>query len=97
MFLSADEKFIVKTLSASEVYKLLCTLPAYYNYLDKHHSQTLLTRYMSAHAIVMYDTTLYFVVMLNFFPNITLSERYDLKGSWVDRNGTLAGRSAFAV
>lgn len=39
----------------------------------------------------MYDTTLYFVVMLNFFPNIVLSERYDLKGSWVDRNGTRAG------
>jgi hypothetical protein len=90
MFLSANEKFIVKTLSAHEMYKLLSMLPQYKNFLEEH-PHTLLTRYMSAHAIQMYDTTLYFVVMLNFFPNIVLSERYDLKGSWVDRNGTLAG------
>jgi hypothetical protein len=34
---------------------------------------------------------LYFVVMLNIFPGIELSERYDLKGSWIDRNGNNAG------
>ena len=90
MYLSKNEKFIVKTLSESEMNKLLDILPRYTIYLEDHPN-SLLTKYLGAHAIVMYDTTIYFVVMLNFFPNILLSERYDLKGSWVDRNGTLAG------
>jgi len=35
----------------------------------------------------MYGVELYFVVMLNIFPIGSLSERYDLKGSWENRHG----------
>lgn len=35
----------------------------------------------------MYNVEIYFVVMVNVFPLEGLSERYDLKGSWVNRFG----------
>lgn len=34
----------------------------------------------------MYGQNIYFVVMENVFPATALSERYDLKGSWVKRH-----------
>jgi hypothetical protein len=90
LYFSKNERFIVKTTSKHEMMKLLEILPDYVEYITQF-PLSLLTRYLSAHAIVMYDTTLYFVVMLNIFPGADLSEKYDLKGSWIDRNGNNAG------
>jgi hypothetical protein len=90
LYFSKNEKFIVKTTSKREMMKLLQIMPDYVDHISTY-PMSILTRYLSAHAIVMYNTTLYFVVMLNIFPGIELSERYDLKGSWIDRNGNNAG------
>ncbi len=90
LYFSKNERYIVKTTSKEEILKLIDMLPTYLEFLNRN-PMSLITRYLSAHAIVMYNTTLYFVVMLNIFPNIDLSERYDLKGSWIDRNGNNVG------
>ena len=92
LYFSKNEKYIVKTTSKAEFMKLMSILPDYVNYITKY-PMSLVTRYLSAHCIVMYNTTLYFVVMLNIFPGVELSEKFDLKGSWIDRNGNNVGKS----
>lgn len=48
---------------------------------------TLLPRFLGAYTIKMYGIEIHFVITLNLFPkNTIISERYDLKGSWIDRN-----------
>lgn len=48
---------------------------------------SLIVRFLGAHSLTLYNRVLYFVVMLNVFSKADLSERYDLKGSWVQRHG----------
>ena len=87
LYFSANEKYIVKTTTKEEMTKLIGMLPGYIEHF-KNHPLSFITRFTGAHAIVMYDITLYFIVMKNVMPNkMPLSERYDLKGSWVNRNG----------
>ena len=91
MFNSSDCRYFVKTTTGSEVQALLRILPNYINYLTKHPN-SLLPRFLGAHCITMYSTKLYFLVMLNVFPRQKLSEKFDLKGSWVNRFGNLGGK-----
>jgi hypothetical protein len=42
---------------------------------------------MGAHRIVMYDIPLYFIVMKNICID-RVDEKYDLKGSWINRHGS---------
>lgn len=89
LYFSSDYKYIVKTTTAKEFEKLLQILPQYEKYLEKEHKKQrnpLITRYLGAHRIVMYDIPLYFVVMKNCCPSV--DEKYDLKGSWVNRHGS---------
>jgi len=86
MFLSADQRFIVKTTSKQDMAALYRIIPKYVEYL-KSNPNSLIVRFLGAHSIKMYGVNLYFVVMLNVFPKFPLSERYDLKGSWVNRHG----------
>jgi hypothetical protein len=89
LYFSSDYKYIVKTTTAREFEKLLQILPDYEKYFEKQHKKhrnPLLTRYLGAHRIVMYDIPLYFVVMKNVCPSV--DEKYDLKGSWVNRHGS---------
>jgi hypothetical protein len=86
MFNSCDHRFIVKTTTQAELNALLTLLPNYIQYL-KRNPNSLLARFLGAHCITMYSTKLYFIVMLNVFPKEKLSEKYDLKGSWVNRFG----------
>lgn len=90
MYFSSDKKYVVKTTTESELAKLLTILPDYQAYIEKERGfnrNTLLTRYLGAHRIVMYNIPLYFVVMLNLCP-FKVDEKYDLKGSWVNRHGS---------
>ena len=91
MFFSSNQKYIVKTTSKSEMTTLQRILPDYVHYMDMNPS-SLILRILGAHCITMYGNELYFIVMLNFFPNFSLSERYDLKGSWVNRHGFTGSR-----
>lgn len=86
MFFSSDQRCIVKTMSKGDMMALYRILPSYVTYL-KSNPNSIIVRFLGAHSITMYGVTLYFVVMLNVFPTMPLSERYDLKGSWVNRHG----------
>jgi hypothetical protein len=86
MFFSSNERFIVKTTTKSESLALHGIMPQYVQHL-KANPNSLVCRFLGAHCITMYGNELYFVVMLNVFPTFPLSERYDLKGSWVNRHG----------
>lgn len=89
LYFSSDEQFIVKTTSPTEFERLLSMLPAYEAYLAAEKEagkESLITRYLGAHRIVMYDIPLYFVVMKNICPIV--DEKYDLKGSWINRHGS---------
>lgn len=90
MYLSKDEKYVVKTVSQTEMAKLLDMLTKYKDHVKKH-PHSMISRFTGAHAIVMYNQTIYFIVMKNILPKVALSERYDLKGSWVGRNGNTEG------
>ncbi len=79
MFFSSDQRCIVKTTTKSESLALHLMMPKYVAYLS-NNPHSLICRFLGAHCITMYGVELYFVVMLNFFPNTSLSERYDLKG-----------------
>ena len=85
MFFSSDEKYIVKTTSFQELKSLLEILPAYVSHLNANPN-SLIVRYLGAHCVTLYGKELYFVIMKNVFSQVNLSERYDLKGSWVNRH-----------
>eukprot|EP01038_Epipyxis_sp_PR26KG_P007138 gene7138-9739_t len=90
LYFSSDKKYIIKTTTEIEFKKLLSILPDFEKYLDdeyKRWHKPLITRFLGAHRIIMYDIPLYFVVMLNVCPS-KVDEKFDLKGSWVNRHGT---------
>eukprot|EP01038_Epipyxis_sp_PR26KG_P004541 gene4541-6411_t len=91
MFYSSDQKFIVKTTTKAEIMVLHRIMPSYVDHLLANPG-SLLVRFLGAHCITMYGQPLYFFVMKNLFPNIPLSERYDLKGSWCNRHGYKGSR-----
>ena len=91
MYYSRNQKCMVKTTSKSELLALVKVMREYVVYLRDNKS-SLICRFLGAHCITMYGVEKYFVVMLNVFPQSPLSERYDLKGSWVNRHGYKGGR-----
>jgi 1-phosphatidylinositol-4-phosphate 5-kinase len=89
LYFSSDRKYIVKTTTKTEFDKLLQILPQYVEYFVDQISQghkPLITRFLGAHKIIMYDIPLYFVIMQNICPSV--QEKYDLKGSWVNRHSS---------
>ena len=94
MFFSSDQRCIAKSTPKHELLSLQKLMPAYVNYL-MHNPTSLITRFLGAHCITMYGVELHFVVMLNCFPSHRLSERYDLKGSWVNRHALTKGKYLF--
>jgi len=51
------------------------------------NKDSLLTRFLGLHNITLYNLSINFVVMQNVFQtNLKISDRYDLKGSNIDRN-----------
>lgn len=89
LYFSSDRKYIVKTTTLPEFEKLLQILPEYVDYFVTQIAQghqPLITRFLGAHKIVMYDIPLYFVIMQNICPSV--QEKYDLKGSWVNRHSS---------
>jgi len=86
-FFSKSGEFFVKAQTLEEISSLREMLPAYVRYLSKHRS-SLLIKFLGAHRIKMYGKELYFIIMCNVFPkDVVIHERWDLKGSWVQRHG----------
>jgi len=85
-YFSHDSRFLIKTIPVSEAYFFLSILPEYAKYLEQN-PDTLLNKIIALHAIEIYGVVIYFVVMENIFvANMQPHEKYDIKGSWVDRN-----------
>jgi 1-phosphatidylinositol-4-phosphate 5-kinase len=85
-YFSEDGKFLVKTLSSSESQFLLSKLHHFVEYVTSN-KDSLLTRFLGLHNITLYNLSIDFVVMQNVFQtSLKISDRYDLKGSNIDRN-----------
>lgn len=86
VFNTCDRKYLVKSTTSAEKDVLLALLPSYMRYL-KWNPDTLLPRFYGLHAMKMYGQIFFFVVMNNIMnsPDV-IHRRYDIKGSWVDRN-----------
>lgn len=86
MFFCGGGEFIVKTIRDREARVLHTSLQRYAKYLRKHPN-SLLCRFLGSYSLEMYEQTFYFVVMMNCFdPKAKINERYDIKGSWVNRS-----------
>lgn len=85
-YYSTDERMLVKTLDADEVQVLVSMLHAYSRYMSAN-PHSLLPRFFGLHAITMYGHTFHFCVMANVLAtgSTSVQDRYDLKGSWVNR------------
>ena len=96
-YFTSDGRFLVKTLTRSEATLLLDILPAYVRHMATN-PHSLLCRFVGMHSIAMYSLTLRFVVMQSVFLSpLLIQERYDLKGSTVDRYTGREGRKAGKV
>ncbi|DBA04988.1 TPA: hypothetical protein N0F65_006990 [Lagenidium giganteum] len=86
IFNTCDRKYLVKSMTSSEKAVLLELFPKYVRYLQ-WNPNTLLPRFFGFHAMKMYGQIFYFVVMGNILSTTeVIHRRYDIKGSWVDRN-----------
>lgn len=88
MFFSGDRRFVVKTASKGEVDTLLRILPALIRHLARHPT-SLINRILGCYALTLYGHTMRLIVvenLLRHMPEGEVRERYDLKGSWVNRN-----------
>ncbi|CAN1143461.1 Phosphatidylinositol 4-phosphate 5-kinase 8 [Linum perenne] len=81
-YLSHDDRFVIKTLTKSELKTLLRMLPKYYCHVGKHEN-TLITKFFGVHRITLRGgRKVRFVVMGNMFcTELRIHRRYDLKGS----------------
>jgi 1-phosphatidylinositol-4-phosphate 5-kinase len=86
LYFSSDLRYIVKTTTADESFALRSIMPQYVEYI-RSNPNSLMVRFLGCHSLTLYGRTLHFVVMLNVFHGAQFSERFDLKGSWVNRHG----------
>ncbi|XP_022943545.1 phosphatidylinositol 4-phosphate 5-kinase 10-like isoform X1 [Cucurbita moschata] len=87
IFLSNDNRFVIKTLRKSQVKVLRDMLPKYYQHLKKYGSSLLTTLYGLHVVRPVGGTKVYFVGMSNVLQSdLHLHRRYDLKGSSRGRN-----------
>uniref|UniRef100_K3WTJ3 PIPK domain-containing protein n=1 Tax=Globisporangium ultimum (strain ATCC 200006 / CBS 805.95 / DAOM BR144) TaxID=431595 RepID=K3WTJ3_GLOUD len=96
MFYSSDRSYIVKSLTSHESAFLHSFLDAYVDYMTSQR-HTFLTRFLGSYCIVLYGKKAHFVVMENVFDiqhGISIHQRYDIKGSWIDRNAQKAKRGS---
>ena len=96
-FFSGDERYLVKTCTATEFFTLLAIAGDYTAYVcDPPNSATFLVRLLGAHCLRLYETAFYFLVMENILkvddraaapdqPVAVSQTRFDIKGSWINR------------
>ena len=103
-FLCGDGEIVVKTVEKEEAMTLLSILDQYVTHLI-NNPHSLLVRFLGLHSIKMYGNEFYFVVMRNIFPQqdpksgerIHLNEKYDIKGSWIQRNASMPDPGKFCT
>ncbi|GLE02716.1 hypothetical protein PINS_up011571 [Pythium insidiosum] len=99
LFFSTDRCYIVKSLTAGESAFLHTILDHYVDYMLGQRD-TFLTRFIGSYCIMLYGKKAYFVVMENVFDvphGVAIHQRYDIKGSWIDRNAQKVRHGAEAT
>ncbi|KAI9907303.1 hypothetical protein PsorP6_016322 [Peronosclerospora sorghi] len=95
MFYSGDTSLVVKSLKEKECRALVAMAPAYAAYLAAHPASRLM-RFFGCHRVRLYGRNFYFAVMSNVLYSDahtpTMVEKYDVKGSWIDRRARRAQR-----
>ncbi|XP_065187260.1 uncharacterized protein LOC135817897 [Sycon ciliatum] len=89
-YFTGDKRYLVKTLQRSELHVLLDILPRYHRHMDRYR-QSFLPHFFGLHETRLSpeQTPVPIVVMSNIChtpPGIPIHEKYDLKGSWVNRS-----------
>ncbi|KAG6947999.1 hypothetical protein JG688_00015293 [Phytophthora aleatoria] len=100
VYYSSDRSYVVKSLTRSESVFLHGILNAYTVYTEEQNGESFLTRFHGSYCLELYGRPTYFVVMENVFDvqqGISIHQRYDIKGSWVDRNAQKPRRGAEAT
>merc|ERR1712228_29831 len=90
-FFTPNNKYLIKTLNKNEAKLLIDSLPDYVEYMKVNGTKTYLTKYFGLHSVQLYSKRIYFMVSGNVFPSDAalfgqIKERYDIKGSWIDRH-----------
>ncbi|CAF1205861.1 unnamed protein product [Rotaria sordida] len=87
-YITADDAYIIKTVSRKEARFLLGLLPGYYMNLTQNPF-TLLPKFFGLFCYQSSNKNIRFVIMNNLIPtNVKLSEKYDLKGSIYKRKAS---------
>ncbi|GMF55986.1 unnamed protein product [Phytophthora fragariaefolia] len=100
VYYSTDRSYVVKSLTGSESTFLHSILNEYTTYIEDQNGESFLTRFLGSYCIELYGRPTHFVVMENVFDvqqGISIHQRYDIKGSWVDRNAQKPRRGAEAT
>ena len=85
-FLSADNKYIIKSLPKSEADKLREILKPYHQHMLRH-KESLLPKFFGLYKLKMGKRWVRVVVMNNaFYTPLEVHQKYDLKGSTVNRH-----------
>jgi hypothetical protein len=93
-FFSRDEKFIAKSCTAEEFAVLCVNAKRYADYLDSEKGKnSYISKVFGAYTMQIYGISLHFFVMNNLFhdkdatgENLSIHEKYDIKGSTVNRS-----------
>lgn len=87
-YTTADDTYIIKTVSKKEARFLLSLLPGYYMNLTQNPF-TLLPKFFGLYCYQSANKNIRFVIMNNLIPsNVKLHEKYDLKGSIYKRKAS---------
>lgn len=98
-FFSGGEQFIAKSCTEEELDFIRSNSHNYANYLCEN-PDSFISKIYGAYRLRIYGVSLNFFVQMNLFLNesgLDINEKYDIKGSWVSRNGDPAlmnGQSA---
>ncbi|KAF4032907.1 Phosphatidylinositol-4-phosphate 5-Kinase [Phytophthora infestans] len=100
VYYSSDRSYVVKSLTRSESGFLHGILNEYTVYIKEQSGESFLTRFLGSYCLELYGRPTFFVVMENVFDvqqGISIHQRYDIKGSWEDRNAQKPRRGAEAT
>jgi 1-phosphatidylinositol-4-phosphate 5-kinase len=87
-YITADDTYIIKTISKKEARFLRSLLPGYYMNLTQNPF-TLLPKFFGLYCYQSANKNIRFVIMNNLIPtNVKLHEKYDLKGSIYKRKAS---------
>jgi len=88
-FLTVDRKYLVKTMTRSELQVLISILPSYCRHMAENPN-SLITKYVGIYSVKLFNHREYFSLMTNILltsPGRGIKFKYDLKGSTINRNG----------